>query len=453
MSAQRSAPEASDAQPECVTFASLPHSLQCEVFARTPVDARARAAAVCKAWCGVLAERSLWTQLDLSPASGVARKRITDALLRGAAAKAHGDLTALDVSDCEQLSHKALLKVVTANAGALTELRTCQWASAVQVVALLRAAPLLRVCHADVSQAAPAVARRMLRNEPPFGPLRMHELPVFPPWRGGEADVHKLAADLAGSASSLSRLCLVQAPLAGSGAMDAVVDAALARRLPCLSLADSSLSAACVPALARLLRGSALNSLSLSLDPGAEPLLLSGAEGSAALLAAALRANNTLTELLLFRANVWHDAAAAETVLHALTAHPSVRCLRLLSSTVRAFDRARAGISLGALVAANAPALEVLDIRACCLGDEGLSPLVNALRRNTHLRELECSGNDLSDAFVLHQLMPALLANGSLRMLTLIRQGDIVTPGLRRLEQLVTERAAARDAAAAAAVQ
>ena len=37
------------------------------------------------------------------------------------------------------------------------------------------------------------------------------------------------------------------------------------------------------------------------------------------LLAAALRANNTLTALGLTRANVWHDADAAETLLQALT--------------------------------------------------------------------------------------------------------------------------------------
>ncbi len=42
------------------------------VLARLPVDARARACVVCRAWNAALAERSLWARLDLSLASGVA---------------------------------------------------------------------------------------------------------------------------------------------------------------------------------------------------------------------------------------------------------------------------------------------------------------------------------------------------------------------------------------------
>jgi hypothetical protein len=265
MSAQLSAREAGGSQAARLTIASLPRALQCEVFARTPVDARARAAAVCKAWCSVLAERSLWTRLDLSPASGIADERITDALLRGAAAKARGGLTALDVTERPQFTHAALLEVITANAGALTELCACRgWspnARTVRVEALLTAAPLVRVFHSDVNDAGAAVARRMLRNEPPFGPLRLRHLQVHHPWPGGDADVHVFAADLTASASSLSRLALCGAPLAGQGALDAVVNAALARQLPALGLVLSPLSAVSLPALARLLGGSALTTL------------------------------------------------------------------------------------------------------------------------------------------------------------------------------------------------
>ncbi len=109
------------------------------------------------------------------------------------------------------------------------------------------------------------------------------------------------AANMMASASSLSHLGLSGAPLDGHGALDAVVDAALARRLKILVLSHSSLSAA---ALARLLGGNALNMLFLH-NTVVLPLLLSGADGSAALLAAALRANNTtLTALGLTRATV-----------------------------------------------------------------------------------------------------------------------------------------------------
>jgi hypothetical protein len=453
---QLSAPEAGDdAQPAPLTFASLPRALQCEVFARTPVDARARAACVCHAWCDVLSsESSLWLRLNLSPGSGVARERVTDALLRGAAAKACGRLTALDVSGCPQLTHEALLEVLAANAGALTELHRCigswlPYVTAEQIDVLLRAAPSLRVCHAD-TQAAATVACRMLRNEPPFGPLRVHKLIAQQPWPGGEADVHAFAADFKASASSLSWLLLLDAPLDGLGALNAVVDAALARRLPALALFQPSLSAASAPALARLLSGSALRTL-LLVDIHDVTLLQSGPEGSAAVLAAALRANNTLAMLGFSSAHIWLDVVAAETLLQALTAHPSLQTLRFDHNVVPAADRARAGASLGALIEANAPVLEVLYVPACSLGDEGLGPLADALAANTHLQLLDFSRNDMSEVFALERLQPALLANNSLRNLTLLGEddeADAASPALCQLEQLVAQRAAARDAVA-----
>jgi hypothetical protein len=210
-------------------------------------------------------------------------------------------------------------------------------------------------------------------------------------------------------------------------------------------------SAASVPALARLLGGTALTILTLQ-HTGDEPLLLSGADGSAALLAAALRANNTLTALVFLHANAWHDAEGTETVLQALTAHPSVQGLWMHGNTVRDADRERAGASLGALVAANAPALQTLDVSVCALGDEGLGPLVDVLAANTHLQTLGCSGNGMSETFAFNRLMPALLANKMLRKLTIENPDAAASPGVRRLEALVAERAAARAAAAAAAL-
>jgi hypothetical protein len=432
MSAQLSAPEAGGSQAARLTLSSLPRALQCEVFARTPMDARARAAAVCKAWCGVLAERSLWLRLDLSPAGGVARDRVTDALLRGAAGKASGGLTALDVSDCELLTHATLLAVVTANAGALTELRACRgWVRALtaeQLEALLGAAPLLRFLQLDVRHAVAGDAWRMLRNEPPFGPLRLHKLAVFPPWPGGEAGVRTLAADVTASASSPSYLVLIGAPLAGDGALDAVVDAALARRLKALKFCR--LSAAAIPAITRLLTSNELKTLVIhNVNTAVEPMLLPGAEGSATLLAAALRANNTLTDLGLTCANVWHDAAAAETLLQALTGHPSVRRVRLHSNPVRVADRARAGIMLGSLIAADS--VEKMDVSYCALGDEGLGPLVEALAANAHLCELQCQSNGMSETFALNRLLPAVHANTSLRSLKLVVDDGDASPGLR----------------------
>ena len=40
-----------------------------------PVDSRLACAAVCRPWRAALAERCLWTHLDLSPASGVLKRQ------------------------------------------------------------------------------------------------------------------------------------------------------------------------------------------------------------------------------------------------------------------------------------------------------------------------------------------------------------------------------------------
>jgi hypothetical protein len=65
------------------SFSSLPHALAVLVFARLPVDARARCAAVCRGWAATLADVSLWTRLDLSDSSGVTCT-VNDAALHGA---------------------------------------------------------------------------------------------------------------------------------------------------------------------------------------------------------------------------------------------------------------------------------------------------------------------------------------------------------------------------------
>jgi hypothetical protein len=73
-------------------------------------------------------------------------------------------------------------------------------------------------------------------------------------------------------------------------------------------------------------------------------------------------------------------------------------------------DTAAFGHALGALLAANLPSLHTLRATACNLGDEGVAALLDGLAANTHLRELDCRFNDLSDAFERDRLTPALAA-------------------------------------------
>jgi hypothetical protein len=157
------------------------------IFARLPVDTRLRCAEVCRGWRTLLSERSLWTALDMTPESGVvcghdeeegfdAR---TVALLRAASARAGGGLRTLDVSRCAGMSVETLRAVVTANAGALREVRASEAFAdafkeegqrAATLEELLRAAPLLRALYADAWCEGAAALRMLCGEEAPFGP-------------------------------------------------------------------------------------------------------------------------------------------------------------------------------------------------------------------------------------------------------------------------------------------
>jgi hypothetical protein len=317
-----------------------------------------------------------------------------------------------------------LLAAVEANGGALRELRvgaradTAQTLDSQCVQRLLEAAPQLTACHADVlGGSSVASARRMLNNEPPFQLLHLHAVCVDfedADEREFETSVFALAVDVATSAS-LQRVVLCNAPLQAVDALDAVVEAALARGLASVRFVSCGLRPAGVPALARLLASGTLASLAIHQDD----LLLD--RPSAALLGAALRANTTLTSFSLRGAAVWrlwiHDAATA-AVLGALTGHCSVRAIQFSVDNVLAVGPAALGAALGALVAANAPALTELDVSSSYLGDEGLGPLLAALPGNTHLRELNVALNAVGDAFARDVLLPAVRANASLRRFT-----------------------------------
>jgi hypothetical protein len=442
MPPRRSARVAAAAERESTALSPLPHAVVLHIFSLLPVDARARAACVCRGWHTTLLEPSLWTRLVLSPSCGV-RVRVTKAVLAGAAAKARGQLTALDVRGCGNVRFDALLAVVQASAGALRELFAGaresgmpQTLDAERTESLLEAAPQLTACHAEVlSPVSVEAARRMLRKEPPFQPLRLRALRVhfYDDDDDDEASVLTLAADLAAHAS-LQRVEVSKAPLTTPAALDAVVDAALARQMASVRLQGCNLSPASAPALARLLGGGTLTTLMISQE-GEQ--LLDGP--SAALLGAALRANVTLTEIVLAHMALWHDPDAAAALLSALTGHPSVRKLSIFNNHLVAAHATVAGAALGALVAANAPALMELDVSANSLGDEELRPLLHALPANTHLRALNVSWSDMSEAFARDVLLPAVRANTSLRRLSARRFG-VVSSVVREATALVAAR-------------
>jgi hypothetical protein len=394
-------------------FAALPHTLACHVFALLSPHERARCALVCRGWCTTLKDQSLWLRLDLSCADGA---ECREATLRGATARAGGQLQALRLA-CRGRnqggrSHVALSGVVAANAGTLRELRVDKPSGALglrftELEALFAAAPQLRLLHACAECRSAEEARRLLRSEPPFAPLRLLEICV----EDCPADaVLALAADVADCAS-LTGLQLAGVPLDSPGALDAVADAALARSLSSVVLHGCGLTPAAAPALARLVAGGALAELVLSRNA----MLLD--QTTAALLGTALRANTSLTAFSCDHIVLWRDAAAGAALVGSLTGHPSLRALDLSWNDVPAAAVAAAGAVLAALLLANAPALHELDISWCRLGDEGLRPVMEALRHNTHLTKLVCKYNNTSEAFVRDVLLPAVRANTGLREL------------------------------------
>ena len=411
-----------------LSFSSLPHAVALHVFAFVPADARARAALVCRAWRDAIAEPSVWARLDLSPASGVT-VAVTDAVLRGAAARAQGQLAAILLKP-RLFSRAALLDVVAANGGSLRELN-CVFATSLrdepyhldieEVENLARAAPQLRLLYAVVMTSVASVAR-LLRNDPPFVSLRLHDLEidgdnVDDPTATVVADVLAFAAALPGHASLRELGCYRVLPLHEPVVLDALAAAVTASTLRNLCFTECNLSPASVPALARMLGGGTLTTLEI--DGGRAPLLDAPA---AVQFADAIAAHLTLLQLSLHSVGFWHDALAAAAVMRAVTGHPSLQKFELFYDDPP--DPTAAGAALGALVAADAPALHKLSIYAE-LGDAGLRPLIDALAHNTHLWLLDCWNTGMSDEFARESLLPAVRANTSLRTLDLSRHwGD-----------------------------
>jgi hypothetical protein len=262
---------------------------------------------------------------------------------------------------------------------------------------------------------------RALQNEAPFGPLRMRRLTARLQ-EMGMASIKALAA-VAASHPSLEELVLDHAYLGFPEVLDAVVDAALKLKLRTVELRTCELpqnAAHAEPSLARLLSGGALTTLRCNYDPGFTM------PASAAMLADAFRTSATLTTLELkgscvFHSYGWHDPAdAGAALLGSLTGHATLRELDIRYSVLQPNDTAVAACAaLGALVAANAPALTSLNVSWCVLRDAGMRPLFEALPANTHLRVLSCMDTSLSNAFVAEELLPAVQANSGLCKLEL----------------------------------
>lgn len=442
MPPRRSARAAAAAERRRSLVESLPLTLTQRVLSLLPLDARGRAACVCRTWRDALEAPDMWSRLDLSSLDAVQRYRAKKepySLFVAAAGRAKGQLRYMDIACLgDRLPSEVLLRVLAENAG-LRELRldavhisddqTADEARSRNTPALaeiLAAAPLLQVVETAGGMSCPWNRASLLFRVPL---LRIGQLSVDfynEDQLGLPNDVEAFTAELADTAvqPSLSQLIFQGADISVPQTFDAFVSVALARQLSSLDLIGTPPPPAAP--LARLIREGSLKKLLISHthmdDQTHERAPLFDADG-AALVAGALRASTTIQDVTLFASGLRNDDGEADIVFGALVGHPSLRKLTVLcESGVAPVER---GAALAALVAADAPALDTLTVYCyhteddctCALGDGGLLPIMRALPRNRHLRVLNIQQNDMSERFARGRLLPALRANTGLRQL------------------------------------
>lgn len=402
---------------------ALPRALAGRIFAVVPLPTRLRSREVCRAWRDALADPAAWTRLDLSLSSGVAWRCLTDATLLAAASKAAGRLAYLDVRGSNRLSLEALHSVIAANASTLTELRACAWQ--------------LRRWDDDASQSDDDVdgMRGLRRLAPALTTLVVrHEA-------GADEDVGD-AEDANPDDHAPPRLSGLSRPeldalLSDDGNAGAAVLERLETNVYCaLQDAPALLAAEEEPYRGRLvlrsliitpdMRLALLATLNLLPAESRPPLPL-------AALGAALRRSRLtgLTLAPMLRGEPLLDVI--RTVLDACIGHPMLAHLhlhlpqqggrRVIMTSGGAGCSVPPEISsrLGALVAANAPALHTLRTRDVSFQDADVAPLVDGLRCNTHLRTLDLGDvNSIGSGFAATRLLPVIRdENASLRRLRL----------------------------------
>ena len=367
-----------------------------------PVDARARAACVCRAWRDFLADPALWQVLDLTLAGGVAAARITDAVLRGAVKRAAGRLRVLRLEHTLSVElNELLIELILSDGAELQEVNTGVHLGVDRLREVLAAAPRL---HAFNNAHVGGDCRELLpvmRNEAPFGPVRVVELEIGLR-DASEGDMRALAAAVAAH-EPLGGLRLGDADFRSG--LGALFDAAAERRVTTLFIDDECfLDANSVPALARLLQRGSLTRLEITCQfPRVQEAIMLE-------LCAGLCACRALTHLRLSLNRLLGGANHCPVTIlidAALFALPALAVLDLSWSLLD--DPDAAGLSLGALLAVNPPSLRTLKLDVCSPG-AGMIPVLQGLVENTHLRELGWRGNNLSEAFQRERVAPVMAA-------------------------------------------
>ena len=162
-------------------FADLPADVVLKVLALLPIRERAGCARVCRAWRLLASEPELWQKLDLSDVSDADVARI----LRGASAMARGSLRELtvNVASFREAEWSAAREVAAQNGKCLRKLRIGLFKPRCDLghmEAIVRSAPRLEVLGAECDVFLPSELGPLVRNEAPWGPLRLAGVKVAP---------------------------------------------------------------------------------------------------------------------------------------------------------------------------------------------------------------------------------------------------------------------------------
>jgi hypothetical protein len=406
-------------------FAALPELALVNIYRRLPVDERVRCGAVCPAWRDALWNETLWARVDLSARTGgVAHTHTKWQLLHRVSTLAEGGMQALDLSGWTRAQSMRVLRDVLRENAELSELRMCDLGDdalrRAEVRDLLDGGSQLTRFEAHVVYESNDDVE-LLRGEEPFDAavLRIVQLELRGLMQLGS--LRERAEDVARAPSLawLTQLTLSDCTFSEPAALDAVVDAVLARGISTLVLRDCRFAPHSELALVRALGGAALTTLEVDSELRQTALLRN--EHDATLLGDALRTNATLTSLTLKGVGLLQPGKHAAALLNQLHGHASLRELNLsyneCGTDCTDETRATFGQALTGLLSCNAPALAVLDVSQCGLGDAGMARVCDALRDNSHLKTLRCGGNSLTGACLNGQLLDAVRANTSLRCL------------------------------------
>jgi hypothetical protein len=450
-SAQPAEPLPAAAQPVVVARSwPLTAPLTLEVLLKLPLLAKVRAREVCRAWRAELSRPELWAVLDATADSryreSVTALRVASRLAAAGVRELHIPASLCSTSTTGREYRRPniaprVLDVIKANAQSLRVLRVVGDDSCIgvaqamykvhaiaEVMQLLQAAPWLERLEMDVRCESVEQALGVLRNVPPFGPLRVRRL-CLPRTYGQAAvafsphDWARLVAAMAQAPASFTQLCIEHCWALRAADLESLATMAVSRRLPALRLSGAFHSAAQLVHWTRLVRDGAPAELELSF-PWWTDMRAAAADWQR--LCAALRRCTTLRRLRCEGL----DAAFLWMLIAALEGHASVETLHIAWSGDSHYA---IGAAFAQLVAADAPALRTLRV-AGTLTEKHARPLLLALPRNTHLHTLQLEligtlfavdpdGHLPNHAFLEDVLRPAVRANCSLRTLKLLPPG------------------------------